>query len=105
MNAYNPLTGEGYTLEAARAAWAESTRPRHYEDEHAWQVRGEPGARFWEYWNFRDWVGRVTLEADGFHWQTVTYSGGAVIHEGVTTSVYEVAQSVRQNEPVRRKLV
>ena len=96
---YEPLSGDGYTLDEARAAWRDSMN----RSAPQWSLRGQPGAWSWRYFNFRDWTGHVVLKEDGFHWSTRTYETGDVIHEGVTTSLYEAYQSVIRNEPVTRK--
>lgn len=98
--AYDPLTGANWDPGQARAAWSESmnrSRPR-------WDLRGGTPAQFyWSFFNFKSYVGRVTVEADGFHWSTQAYdnrAGDEVYHEGVTTSLYEAYQSVEQNRVV-----
>lgn len=103
---YNPLTGEGWDLAAARDAWAGSMA-RARREGPKWQLRGLPvrngGSGFyWEYFNFQPFTGKVTVEADGFHWSTRSYDTGELIHAGVTTSIYEAYQSVVQNKPVKR---
>lgn len=92
---YNPVTGDGYTTNSAHAAWSASmTRSRP-----AWQLRGGPGEWHWSWFDFKPWTGRVTVESDGFHWETRSYDSGETIHKGVTTSVYVAYQSVIRNEP------
>jgi hypothetical protein len=102
---YNPLTGERYTLEEAAAEWGQSmTSARLGGRASAWNLRGRTPAEFyWSFFNFKSYTGRVTVEADGFHWSTQAYdnrAGDKIYHEGVTTSLYEAYQSVEQNQPV-----
>jgi hypothetical protein len=75
-----------------------------------WTLQGLPERNggqgfYWRYFNFRPWFGRVTVEADGLHWSTHHDYDGAVIHQGITTSIYEAYQSVVQNRPVTRSEV
>jgi len=94
---YNPVTGENWDQRTAATVWGLSmnrSTPR-------WQLRGEPGAWRWNFWNFGTWQGWVTIEADGFHWRTTGYDTRNELHSGVTTSVYEAFQSCEQNKEVR----
>lgn len=100
--AYDPLTGEHWDQAEAARMWGESMNrslPR-------WQLRGgsRPSEFYWSFFNFRSYTGRVTVEADGFHWSTQAYdnrAGDEVYHQGVTTSLYEAYQSVERNTPVK----
>jgi hypothetical protein len=106
---YNPLTGERYTLEEARAAWGESMERAAHERTapRRWNLHGATPAEFyWSFFNFKSYTGRVSVEPDGFHWSTQAYdnrAGDEIYHEGVTTSLYEAYQSVERNEPVAYK--
>ena len=98
---YDPLTGENWDQAQAARLWSESmnrSQPR-------WNLRGPgPGRFYWDYFNFKSYTGRVTVEADGFHWSTQAYdnrAGDEVYHSGVTTSLYEAYQSVEQNRVVK----
>jgi hypothetical protein len=99
--AYDPLTGENWDAAEAARLWGESMNrsgPR-------WQLRGvSPGQFYWSFFNFKPYAGRVTVEADGFHWRTQAYdnrAGDEICHEGVTTSLFEAFQSVEQNRVVK----
>lgn len=103
-DAYDPLTGENYTPDAARAAWSASMDRVHHE-RHAplrWQLHGGPGGWVWVFWNFGPWTGRVVIKPDGFHWATRDYDTGGLLGKGSTTSLYEAFQSVEQNRRVVR---
>jgi hypothetical protein len=96
--AYDPLTGDGWDQATALSAWASSmnrSQPR-------WTLQGMPREWIWRFFNWRNWEGLVTVEADGFHWRTIRYGTDETLHEGVTTSVYEAYQSVEQNKVVKR---
>jgi hypothetical protein len=96
---YDPLTGEGYTVEEARAAWSESMN----RSNQRWSLRGSSPAEFyWSFFNFKPYMGRVDVKADGFHWRTFHSDTGEELHAGVTASLYEAYQSVEQNKPVTR---
>jgi hypothetical protein len=98
---YDPVAGTGYTPDEAGACWAAAMdRARH--EGPKWSVRGpRPAEFYWSWSDFRHWTGRLTVEADGFHWSTHASPGGQLIHHGVTTSLYEAYQSVTRNEAVR----
>lgn len=99
---YNPLTGTDYTQAEAQAAWT-AGMSRANRDGPKWSLHGVRPAEFWwSFFGFRNWAGQVRVEADGFHWSTHDYGTGELIVSGVTTSVYEVYQSVTRNEIVRR---
>lgn len=99
---YDPVTGAGYTQAEATRAWNGSMNRASHEGPK-WCIRGaRPSEFYWSYFNFQPFTGRVTAEADGFHWQTASYDSGEVIYSGVTASVYEAYQSVVQNRPVSR---
>ena len=94
MTDYDPLTGDGYTQGLAMGAWSGSMG-RSAPD---WQLRGKPGNWRWEYFKFQPYTGRVTVETDGFHWQTISYDNpDEILHQGITTSLYVAYQSVVQN--------
>jgi hypothetical protein len=102
---YNPVSGERYTVEEARAEWSQSmTSASTGGRASGWNLRGATPAEFyWSFFNFRSYTGRVTIEADGFHWSTQAYdnrAGDEIYHEGITTSLYEAYQSVTRNCPV-----
>jgi hypothetical protein len=100
MAEYNPVTGENYDQDAAREHWNASMN----RGAPKWSIRGaRPAEFYWSFFDFRSWTGRVTVQADGFHWSTHDYGTGDLIHEGVTTSIYEAYQSVVQNRPVSRE--
>lgn len=102
--AYNPLNGEGWDAEQARALWSESmSRSRCGSvNPHRWQLRGAgPGAFYWTFFDFKPYTGEVSVQDDGFHWLTRGYETAEVLHEGVTTSLYEAYQSVEQNRSVK----
>jgi hypothetical protein len=109
MAEYDPLTGENYDQDAARQAWnASMSRANHQGPK--WVLRGLPPQNggtgfYWSFFDFRPITGRVTVEPDGFHWATYEYHTGELVHSGVTTSVFEVYQSVIQNRPVSRSEV
>ena len=103
---YDPVAGTGYTREAARECWAASMERARYEGP-AWSIRGLPESSggtgfYWSWSDFRHWTGRLTVEADGFHWSTNSPVDGHVMHEGVTTSLYEAYQSIIQGREVKR---
>lgn len=101
---YDPVTGEGWDQEQARWLWNESmSRANHKGPE--WTVQGMPESSggqgfYWRYFCFRPWFGKVTIERDGIYWSTHHDYDGAVIHQGVTTSIYAAFQSVTRNERV-----
>jgi len=104
---YDPLTGENWDQAEASRLWYESMgRVRHERvSPHRWNLRGRVPAEFyWSFFAFKSYTGRVTIEADGFHWSTQAYdnrAGDEVYHSGVTTSLYEAYQSVEQNRVVK----
>lgn len=68
-----------------------------------WTLQGLPeqnGGKgfYWRFFDFGPWFGRVTVEADGFHWSTHENYDGTVIHSGVTASIYVAYQSVVHNK-------
>jgi hypothetical protein len=97
---YNGITGEGWDVGEARAAWSASmarSAPR-------WSLRGTPetGGFFWSFFNFKPYQGTVRITPDGFQWETREYDRPEVVmHSGLTTSLFEAYQSVERNEPVR----
>jgi hypothetical protein len=107
---YNPVSGEHWNVAAATEAWSGSmsrTGPR-------WKLDGLPPQNggegfYWSFFNFGPYTGKVTIEADGFHWETRAYREGVpagsklapLIHSGVTTSVYVAYRSVELNRVVR----
>lgn len=93
---YDPVTGAGYDQDLARRLFGMSA----HRGLPAWQLRGEIGSFYWTYFNFKSFEGRLTIESDGFHWQTTSYDTGELLHSGVTTSLYEAYQSIVQNRPV-----
>jgi hypothetical protein len=100
VSAYDPRTGDNWDQAEAGQLWGDSmgrSLPR-------WQLRGSFPEFYWAFFNFKSYTGRVTVEADGFHWRTQAYdnrAGDEVYHEGITTSLYEAYQSVEQNRPVK----
>lgn len=94
--AYNPVEGTGWDRGQATRLWSASMS----RSAPAWKLSGRPGAWVWTYFRFQYWTGRVTIEDDGFHWQTASYDTGEGIREGVTTSLYAAYQSVEQNRAV-----
>lgn len=97
--AYDPVQGTGWDLDQARQRWYDSVSRANHEGPK-WVLHGVPGAFYWTYFNFQPYLGRVTIEPDGFHWLTTSYATGEVIHKGVTTSIFAAYQSVIQNKPV-----
>jgi len=97
---YDPVTGENWDREQAARLWGESMNRSALR----WSLCGrKPTEFYWTFFAFRSYTGRVTVEADGFHWETQAYdnrAGDEVYHEGVTTSLFEAYQSVEQNRPV-----
>ena len=104
---YDPVSGKNWDYDAAVIAWQGSMQ-RVQQERTAplrWQLDGLPvknggSGFFWAYWNFGPWRGEVRTRPDGFHWKTVSYDTGELLHSGVTTSLYECFQSVEQNRPV-----
>jgi hypothetical protein len=103
--AYDPVAGTGYEQGPARELWHQSMARANFSGSR-WTVQGLPVSSggtgfYWRFFDFHLWFGRVTVESDGFHWSTHEEYDGAVIHEGVTTSLYAAYQSVTQNKPVQ----
>lgn len=97
--AYDPVTGEGYSKLGAQRAWSESMNRSGPE----WNLRGPSGAWYWAYWNFKATQALVRIEDDGFHWTVLMYDEPwTVLAEGVTTSLYEAFQSAVQGREVTR---
>jgi hypothetical protein len=104
--AYDPVQGTGWDYETAVRLWGESMSRANHKGPK-WTLQGLPvrnGGKgfFWRYFDFRPWFGRVTVEPDGIRWSAHQEYDGAVICEGVTTSIYEAYQSVTQNRPVSK---
>lgn len=93
---YDPVQGTGWDQRAATRMWSLSMN----RNTPAWQLRGGPGKWRWEYFDFKPFIGRVTIAPDGFHWETFHTDSGETLCEGVTTSLYVAYQSVIQNQPV-----
>lgn len=109
---YDPVSGERWDVEAASRLWRQSMDRSLRTDGPRWTLQGLPETNggtgfYWRYWNFRSWYGRVTVQADGFHWSTHDHYDGIELLSGVTTSLYVAYQSVVQNKlvdpPVREE--
>jgi len=97
---YDPVQGTGWDHEEAMLLWFQSV-DRVNRQGPKWSIRGaRPSEFWWSYFSFQPFTGKVTIEPDGFRWQTADYHTGEVIHSGVTTSLYAAYQSVVQNKPV-----
>jgi hypothetical protein len=97
VGGYDPVTGTGYTAEAAREAWGRSMETANRK-RPVWQLGRMGGGWMWTWYDFRAWWGTVEIKDDGFHWETRWDGSNRTARQGVTTSLTEAYRSVTEKQ-------